>query len=111
MCLNDIQEHVESVIQKCASNLSNNDNSNGEEPTGQPPAKKLKSDIFSFIKSNSERKIHKWSNNNEISSYLSVPCRDMDNDPLVFWNTNGTQYPTLSKMARKYLRQLRDFLV
>ena len=102
-CPDDIQEHVESVIQKCASNLSNNDSSNGEEPTGQPPPKKLKGDIFSFMKSKSERKRHKSSTNNEIASYLSVPCEDMDYDPLVFWNTNGTQYPTLSKMARKYL--------
>ena len=73
--------------------------SNDSEALGNP---QQKTDIFSFMKLKSEKR-HKSSTNNEIESYLSVPCADMESKPLEFWCTNNNQYPTLAKMACKYL--------
>ena len=40
----------------------------------------------------------------EISSYLSKPClNEEDDDPLQFWKEHLTSYPTLAKLAACYL--------
>ena len=103
-CPDDIQDHVESVVQKCATTFSSNDSINTcEEILGQPPAKKPKTDIFSFMKSKSERQRHKSSTNNEIASYLSVPCADMEDNPLDFLAQKWKPEPNTVKDGQQIL--------
>ena len=39
----------------------------------------------------------------EVSSYLALPKVHPDDCPLLWWKTNKTRFPVLSKLARKYL--------
>src|SRR3989337_2503174 len=39
----------------------------------------------------------------EIASYLALPKVHPDECPLMWWKTNRTRFPILSKVARKYL--------
>ena len=41
--------------------------------------------------------------NLQISRYDSVPGIELDADPLQWWSTHVSEYPSLSKLARKYL--------
>ena len=40
---------------------------------------------------------------NEIQTYRSEPDLEMDGDPLSWWSNYGYAYPTLSRLAKKYL--------
>ena len=39
----------------------------------------------------------------EITSYLALPKIHHDDCPLMWWKTNKTRFPVLSKLAKKYL--------
>ena len=39
----------------------------------------------------------------EVTSYLALPKIHHDDCPLMWWKTNKTRFPVLSKLARKYL--------
>ena len=39
----------------------------------------------------------------EIDLYLHESYEEEDTDPLIFWKTNASKYPHLSKIAPKYL--------
>ena len=39
----------------------------------------------------------------EVSTYLKVPRLDYELDPLEWWEINESTYPTLAKLAKKYL--------
>src|SRR5436305_5334253 len=39
----------------------------------------------------------------EVANYLALPKVHPDDCPLLWWKTNKTRFPVLSKLARKYL--------
>ena len=39
----------------------------------------------------------------EVANYLALPKIHLDDCPLLWWKTNSTRFPVLSKLARKYL--------
>lgn len=39
----------------------------------------------------------------EVASYLALPKIHHDECPLMWWKTNKTRFPVLSKLAKKYL--------
>ena len=68
-----------------------------------PPAKK-KRFMFNLVETVvSDAPTEKCSHSDEIFSYLKLPVLKKGDSPLRFWEQNETSFPTLSKMARKYL--------
>ena len=89
-------------------NLSddNPDNTSDEAPV----PKKKKRTLGSLLKSNDDTGIESDSEvsigekvNQEVSTYLKVPRLDYELDPLEWWKNNESAYPTLAKLAKKYL--------
>ena len=74
--------------------------------TMSPPNKKAKSDdFFSFMPSTPSRKSYMSGRNvkNEIEDYVEEQCCEMSENPLLFWQKNSKKFPSLSKIAQKYL--------
>ena len=81
-----------------------------ESQDSEPPKKKTKSVLGRILGTNvgtsppantsqvpSDRAQH------EIERYISFPCQEIDSSPLNWWKREETQFPLLSKLARKYL--------
>ena len=39
----------------------------------------------------------------EVDAYISEPCTEMLENPLVYWQINSNTFPLLSNLARKHL--------
>ena len=79
-----------------------------EEPTKatlEPPCKRS---VLSRILGDSpeelliQRSMFERVNQEEIDGYLQMPVVDVDQSPLELWRREQTQFPMLSKLARKY---------
>jgi hypothetical protein len=61
-------------------------------------------DIFERMWASNQQLTQTGNNdNNEIMCYLRCPDEPKNTDPLVWWRDHRSSYPTLSKLARKYL--------
>lgn len=59
-------------------------------------------DIFAKMWASDQSSIQ-TNDDDEIVRYLQCPNEPKDTDPLVWWRDHTTNYPNLSKLARKYL--------
>lgn len=67
----------------------------------QPKRKKL----FSFMNftSNASQRLGQESVTDELRRYLAQPCLSEETDVMPYWMVHMSSFPTLAKMARKYL--------
>ena len=72
--------------------------SGSRNSTDEPPLKKAKS-IFKFAKGNPQV----GSLDKEISAYLLQDMAVETVCPLFFWKSNASKFPTLCKLAKRYL--------
>lgn len=101
------QENTDELVSLLQKNASSCDASmsDGEDSDTSPPNKKHKSDdFFNFLpKSTPKRQRHTSERSQLVQRYLDEPTLESSADPLLFWKTNEHVYPTLSKIAKKYL--------
>ena len=69
-----------------------------------PPCKQIKTeDFFSFMPSTPPRKRNPSGFISEVDAYISEPCTEMLENPLMYWQINSNTFPLLSNLARKHL--------
>ena len=99
-----VTEYIDLLKAKTAR-IAPNDSSS-PDTTVSPPSKKMKSDdFFSFMPSTPSRKKHVFGRTVqvEVDEYLDEQCSDMSENPLLFWQGNANNCPSLSKLASQYL--------
>ncbi|XP_071176366.1 zinc finger BED domain-containing protein 4-like [Mytilus edulis] len=70
-----------------------------------PPCKKVRTeDFFSFMPSTPPtRKRNPSGLVNEVNDYISEPCIEMSENPLMYWQVNSSRVSLLSTLAKKHL--------
>ena len=81
-----------------------------ESQDSEPPRKKTQSVLGQILGTNVGTSPHAITSQvpsdraqREIERYISFPCQEIDSSPLDWWKREETQFPLLSKLARKYL--------
>ena len=89
-----------------AGSSSSPERGHPEAPDSPPPAKKsvmaeLFGDLFKTQVGNNKPTLQLVKE--EVSSYMTVDCIELESNPLAWWRTNEPTYPHIAKLAKRYL--------
>ena len=106
----NLEEKIEEVssvsVEIQAAYLLNNT----DESDGVPPPQKKRKTLGTLFKDNIQNEEEEapvisieQRVRNELHSYTISPKLDFEEDPLQWWRMHSTEYPCLSRLAKKYL--------
>ena len=102
-------ERAGNAANEAGQRQNNNSNAPADNEDDQPPAKKVKKSLAKLL-----GQVKKTSDPGnattpagridlEMSRYVSAPEIELDADPLQWWSVQAVAYPSLAKLACKYL--------
>ena len=96
-------QRMQSVKPSVISSQSDGNKTSGKSvESDEPPAKKAKKQLFSFMEVNKQDSKKNDDDNEEMNRYLQGPCLPMETNPLQYW-TDEKCFPKVSKVAEVVL--------
>lgn len=102
----DSSEHTcikESIKAEMEALSSSSNVQEGDAGSEQPLPKKPKYGLSQILGNYATSSTTQMTTSTELDMYLQLPNEDIDSSPLSWWKSNEKKFPSLSKVAMKYL--------
>lgn len=100
-----IKECIKEEMDALSSDVSVQELQDDADECEQPLPKKPKYGLGQILGSSysSSSSCKQITTSEELDMYLQLPNEDIDSSPLAWWKNNNKKFPSLSKVAKKYL--------
>lgn len=104
MLMDEVTKLIEEAKTNQANNSTPSSTDNDVSINSEPPkAKRVKKMPLDFLDNLTSRKSGTGVDGGEIEAYFSKSVIDKSESPLNFWEVNEKKFPSLAKLAQRYL--------